>query len=187
MTEKSHYNPLVKQQLLKQLKIEIYAPIVNSLNREFWNINRRNTVKCGFNHNVFTYRGIFYSGNILIDLNLDYEDYYSRINTHNYKEHLATEFHIAFDDLLAKRDLISEKEMPLVMGYVTQVLNISNNPHNYLKLLPDTLHKCIRIIAPFSEDVVDTISPARIENIKTVNKEYIDLLKLRLMSNLLLV
>jgi hypothetical protein len=79
-----------------------------------------------------------------------------------------------------------EKERNMVEGYIRQVLNLSDHVDDYKTLLPDSLHQTIDTFkSTFSNN-----SDLRInENLKEIalnkNKKYIQLMKERMLKNLL--
>jgi hypothetical protein len=81
---------------------------------------------------------------------------------------------------------LNNHELPYVLGFINQVLNSSNNLQDYLKLLPDSVHSPIQKLINSCPCRVVDLTPDEIKHLKEKNYESIELIKQRMLSNLIL-
>jgi len=77
-------------------------------------------------------------------------------------------------------------EIPYVMGFINQVLNSSDDLNDYLRVLPETMHRPLKELMDICPCRTTKLSPETVEEMRTRNNHSIELMKRRLVTNLLL-
>lgn len=90
------------------------------------------------------------------------------------------------EQYLQELNQINQKEVPLVMGYLNQILNSSNNLHDWLQLFPDVLHPPLQQAVQRCGCRTSALQPEDINSIRIRTAEGTQLVKQRMMLNLLL-
>lgn len=155
------------KQLIKDTLHEfLFEPINASLKKQLEHLIYRNCVVSHYTHKSVAYKGVVY--------NVDTEAPPRRWNR------LAPEFRPIMDKMLQETAELVNYEVPYVMGYITQVLNSSEYVADYLALLPDCVHPAFR-------KLLKTLPTPSVEPAKKVfNQKAVDLIKQRMVTNLLL-
>jgi len=89
-------------------------------------------------------------------------------------------------DFVADRTKLNTKELPYVMGFINQVLNSSNSLKDYFKVFPESVHEPIQELVDKCSCRNETLNEQAIERLKQQNEIPIDLMKTRMVKNLLL-
>lgn len=163
------HDPKTKQYIKNKLLEMLYKPVEDILEKRLQDIIIRNTILIKGTHKHFLYKGELY--------NIDD----SPVPRKLYR--LSDSLKEEMDDYLAEIKELNQQEVPYVVGYINHVLNSSNAFMDYLKLLPDALHECVKKIASACPCKNDKLSPEAIDAIKTKNKKPIDLMKQRMVIN----
>lgn len=158
--------PQVKQHIKDTLYEFLFEPVNNSLKKQLEHLVYRN---CVINH--YTHKSLAYKGSIY---NFDTEAPPRRWNR------LSPELRPTMDKILKDTKELGDLEVPYVMGYITQVLNSSEHLSDYLALLPDCVHPAFRKI--LHNLPAPSLEPAK----KVFNQKAVDLIKQRMVMNLLL-
>lgn len=164
-------DPRAKQCIRDDLVTFLYAPSERQSKLRLAEIIVKNCRLAGYQHKSFAYRDQFYC----IDLN----------PPPRLKNRLVPQLMPEFDEYLQEHRRMVEEEIPLTTGYFTKVLNSSESYKDFMKLLPDAFHQVIKNsgwMCPNDETLTDFDVAA----FKAENQRYINLIKQRLVRNLLL-
>lgn len=167
-----NYDPRTKQYIKEKIYDTLYAPVHNYFNVWLEKIIINNTIEIKGTHKSFSFKGV--------DYNIDETPPPRRRNR------LAPKFHSEMNAYLKEKDELERYEIPYVLGYITSVLDTSNYFGDYLKLLPEPLHT---VINNFKDNCVcrnSKLTEEKVEEIKKVNSTPIELIKYRIMQNLIL-
>ena len=156
----------LKQITKDALHAFLFEPVNTSLKKQLEHVVYRNCVVCHYTHRSVTYKGVVY--------NFDTEAPPRRWNR------LTAELRPTMDKIIQETEELANYEVPYVMGYITQVLNSSEYFADYLALLPECVHPAFR-------KILHTIPTPSLEPAKKVfNQKAVDLIKQRMVMNLLL-
>jgi hypothetical protein len=81
---------------------------------------------------------------------------------------------------------LNNQELPYVLGFINQVLNSSNSIQDYFKVFPESLHGPIQKLIDQCGCRTEHLQPETVERLQNRNKIPIDLMKQRMVMNLLL-
>lgn len=98
---------------------------------------------------------------------------------------LAPELHTEMNQYLKEVSALNDYELPHVLGFITLVLNTSNDLQDYLALFPESVHKPILDLITTSPCHNTKLSIDQIADIKTKHQTSIDLMRQRLLINIL--
>lgn len=122
-------DPRIKQQIKLALESAMYAATDRRCMNKLHAIIEANSVKQGFSHRSFSYKGEFYN----------YE-----LSVPRYKnQRLVPELHPRMNEWLAEIKQLDYEEKPYILGFFNKVLNASNSVLDYYQLLPECLHRCL--------------------------------------------
>lgn len=165
------YDPRTKQQLKDLLYAYIYTPVERKLQARLADLIERNAAVLQSPHLSFIYRGKTYS--------IDPKGIPRKMNR------LVPSLHGEMDDYLNDIRELNEQEIPFVLGFITQVLNASNDLQDYLRILPESVHQPLEELIAACGCRTTKLSQETVEELKEKNRQSIDLLKGRLVRNLL--
>ena len=165
------HDPRTKQQIKDLLYSYLYDPVERKYRQKLKSLIQRNSLILNKSEECFSYRGNIYS----LELN--------RIPRKVAR--LIPALHPEMNQYLAELKHLNEKEMPYVMGFITQVLNSSNDLQDYLLVLPESIHRPIEKLISSCDYRTTQLSPETVEQLKARNAESIALMKQRLVLNLL--
>lgn len=172
MDDKLQHDPRTKQTIKDTLYHHLYGPVLQRFNDRLAQIVVRNAVMLGSAYHSFSYRGEKYTtGTGALPRRMD---------------RLHKSLYPVMDEYLADLKALNDHEVPHVLGYLNQVLNSSNELHDYLKLLPASIHQPIEQLIATCPCRTASLSLESIQTLKERNQAAIDLVKYRLMINLLL-
>ena len=170
--EPLQHDPKTKQQIKDMLYGFIYTPVQKQFANGLAVIVNKNTTMLGAKHNSFIYKGEVYSCDIA--------------PTPRIMNKLVPLLIPVMNQYLADLKELNTKELPYVLGYINKVLNSSNDLCDYLRVLPQALHAPIeRYIATYPCRANHLTDKAVLELVST-NQEPINLIKQRLVTNLLI-
>lgn len=89
--------------------------------------------------------------------------------------------------LMKEKDRINNDELPFVLGYVNQVLNVSNGFEDYYKLFPSLLHPILDKLKRDCPCRNEELPQELIDSMLTQSQKAISMLEQRAMTNLLMV
>lgn len=166
------HNPRLKSQMKKLILAILYEPYELGRRKVLNEIIQRNCVLQKISLDMFTYKGSYFS--------------YSPIPTRLPKPKLHPDLHVKMDAWLAEEQSMSLIERPYIDGYVTSVLNSSNEVGDWLRLLPDSIQGSIRTLLLGNVTYPTDLPDEEIIRILEVNSLSIQLMKERMARNLLL-
>lgn len=170
MNNKLSHDPRTKQLIKDALYHHLYGPALKQFSARIEEIVQRNALMLASNYRVFIYMGVLY-GSGAVPRKVD---------------RLVPQLLGIMEAYLSDLKQLNGVEMPYVLGYINQVLNSSNELHDYLLLLPQSMHPPIQeLIAtcPCKGVKLDTHT---VNRLKETNCVPISLMKNRLFSNLLI-
>lgn len=167
-----HHDPLTKQQIKDALYCYLYGPVQRSFKNRLDSIIIQNTLINKSGHKSFAYKGSFYS--------CDSTSPPRRANR------LSPELKDKMDEYLKDLRDLNNNEIPFVIGYINQVLNSSNDFCDYLELFPDAIHRPIQQFIDSCPCKTKHLSDSEVKKIRQANAESVELMKARMVTNLLL-
>ena len=171
MTDPLQHDPRTKQQIKDLLYQSIYDPVEAKFKKRLEAIILKNTSLIASSHRSFIYKRKFY--------NID--DTPKPIKTNRLVVALAPVMDAYLNDL----DELNNVELPFVVGFINQVLNSSNNFPDYLRLLPESMHHSLRNLMNTCPCHASSLSEDKINAILAKNQSSIELLKQRMVLNLI--
>ena len=172
MEEQLQHDPRTKSQIKDLLYAFLYTPVQNHFKKRIDTLIVRNTTILGAGHKSFTYKGAFYECD----------------TTHPPRKmnRLVPQLIPDMEDYLADLKQLNENELPFVLGFINQVLNASNDLHDYLRLLPQSVHQPIEKLIATYPCRAKQLTDEDVDNIQTKNHQSIALMKERMVANLLI-
>ena len=166
------HDPKTKGQIKEGLYAFLYGPVLKEFKARLDVLIIQNALITHSQHQSFIYKGEFYS--------CDASPPPRRT------VRLSRQLHEAMDAYLSDVKEISHVEMPFVIGYINQVLNVSNELQDYLRLLPDSVHFPITEMIRNCPCRLPKLKETDITQLQKKNEGAIHLMKRRLLCNLLL-
>ena len=170
--ETLQHDPRTKQQIKDMLYAFLYEPVQRQFKNRLDNLIRRNTLMNGASHQSFTYKGNLYTSEVSPPARK-----LNRLNPQLIPD---------MDAYLADLKQLNDKEVPYVVGFINQVLNASNDLHDYLRVLPPSLHPPIQKLIDSCPCRTKKLSDEQVQEMQAKNQHYIDLVKKRMVTNLLI-
>jgi len=172
MSEVLQHDPRTKLQIKELLYAFLYEPVERRFKQQLHTLIARNTAVSGASHQSFTYKGHLYVN--------DPQPVPRKLNR------LVPQLHADMDAYLADLKQLNDREVPYVMGYINQVLNSSNDLHDYLRLLPNSIHPPIQKLIDSCPCRTKKLSDDEVREMQDKNQQSIDLVKQRMVTNLLI-
>ena len=172
MEEQLQHDPRTKSQIKDLLYAFLYTPVQNHFKSRIDTLIARNTMILGASHKSFTYKSAFYE--------CDTARPPRKMNR------LVPQLIPDMEDYLADLKQLNEHELPYVLGFINQVLNSSNDLHDYLRLLPQSVHQPIEKLIATYPCRAKQLTDEDVDNIQTKNHQSIALMKERMVANLLI-
>ena len=169
--EQLQHDPRTKQQIKDTLYAYLYLPVQNQFKTQLELLIIRNTLINGTGHKSFHYKGEYFC----CDSNPPPRKW-NRLDVH---------LRPAMNEYLAELKQLNEGELPFVMGFINQVLNASNNFGDYLQLLPDAVHPPIEQLMATCPCHARQLSNERVTELRDQNQLSIQLMKKRMVMNLI--
>jgi len=166
------HDPKTKLYIREALYDFLYAPVEKQRQARLDALIIKNCLLMKYSHKSFMYKGECYS--------CDSSTPPRKANR------LSPELVPEMEQYLKELKELNNKEIPYVVGYINQVLNSSNDLCDYLELLPSTLHAPIREYIAACPCRTRHLAPSEIDEIQHKNLTSIDLIKSRMVTNLLL-
>lgn len=167
------YDPKTKKRILDGLTEHLYKPVEKDFTNRLNALIIKNSLLYGNNQRAFTYKGENYA----IEKDRTLPRPLNRLDRSLYP---------LMDQYLKEQDELVTQELPYVVNYLTQVLNASDNFPDYFKLLPDSIHSVLRKLAAECPCRKAKLSEKTIEEIQRKNVLPVELMKQRMVCNLLL-
>jgi hypothetical protein len=169
----SQHDPRTKQQLKDMLYHYLYDPVERRFKERLDSIIRANSIAVHSGYDCFSYKSKVY----MMD-----ERYLPPRQPPRLDKSLVP----TMDLYLAELAEVNDKEMPFVLGFITQVLNSSDNLHDYIRALPPSVHKPLKDIIAQCGCKTASLSELELQNLLIRNTASINLMKQRMVLNLLL-
>lgn len=99
---------------------------------------------------------------------------------------LHTSLESLMEEYLEDQEKLNKEELPYVLNYITQVLNSSEHLPDYFKLFPSSVHPVIQELIDSCVCRAEEITMDKAEAIKQKNTIPIELMKQRMVLNLLI-
>jgi hypothetical protein len=170
--EPLQHNPRIKQLIKDSLYDFLYTPAQRKFKTRLDTIIIRNALLGGYGHKSFTYKGVHYSCD-------------SVAPSRNWNR-LLPQLRDQMDEYLYDLIELNDNELPLVLSFINQVLNSSNNPGDYLRLFPESVHQPIMKLIASCPYQAKQLSDEQVALLQEQNKKHIELIKKRMVTNLLI-
>lgn len=172
MNEPLQHDPRTKQIIKETLYDYLYSPVQKQYQAQLDQIILQNTLLIKSGHQSFHYKGV----------------YYSKENTPPPRKmnRLYPSLVSVMDDYLQEIVQLNTREVPFVLGFITSVLNASNDFQDYLKVFPSVLHPPLEKLIASYPCRTQALTEKEIEKLQTKNSKPIDLIKQRLVTNLII-
>jgi hypothetical protein len=165
--------PRVKQTIKNALEAAMYAPTHRRFEAKLKELLRTNTTAARYVHESFTYKGEYYS----------FEFTHPRFKTNR----LLPELQPSMDEYLAEKKHLEYTEVPFVVGFFNKMLNASNSVHDYLQILPESLHSAIyNLFLPAEFVLPREMTDEQVEAFKEAHKDWLLMLKKRMVLELVI-
>jgi hypothetical protein len=171
MSDALQHDPRTKSMIKDLLYDHLYRPMEEHFRKRINSIIHRNTTTGNFAHNSFLHRGNIYQD--------DLTALPRRMNP------LLPQFRDEMEEYLADLNRVNGQELPYVMGYINQVLNASNDLHDYMRLLPQQIHQPLLDLMAICPCRKIHLPEAKVQEITEKNQNSISLIRQRLVLNLL--
>lgn len=172
MDNQLQHDPRTKQQIKDALYEFLYKPVQKQLKRQLDTLIVKNALMCGHSHKSFMYKSVLY--------NCDDTPLPRKMNR------LDTRLVPEMNDYLKELKQLNEKELPYVLGYINQVLNASNDLCDYLRLLPDAVHRPVQTLIDTCPCKGKKMPSEAVSFLQQKNQASIDMMRRRMVTNLLL-
>lgn len=172
MDESLQHDPRTKMQIKDAIYGFLYQPILKQFQRRLYEIIVKNCVLLNSSEQSFVYKGKNYCS---VDHPLP--------RTMN---RLSKQLYVHMDEYLHDLRQLNNYELPYVLGFIGQVLNASNHLPDYLKVLPPAVHQPVEKLIHSCPCRSVRLTEAGILELQKNNKVPIDLIKQRMVTNLLI-
>jgi hypothetical protein len=172
MSEVLQHDPRTKLQIKELLYTFLYEHVERQFKSRLNSLIARNTMITGASHQSFTYKGNLYVN--------DTTPVPRKLNR------LIPQLHADMEAYLAEIKQLNDQEIPYVMGYINKVLNSSNDLHDYLRLLPASVHAPIQQLIDSCPCRTKKLTDEEVQELQVKNQQSIDLVKQRMVLNLLI-
>lgn len=170
--DRLEYDPRTKHQIKDALYKFLYDPVEKQFKARIDTLITRNAVMGGFSHKHFVYKGVIYNADVT--------------PPPLKKNRLLPALRAPMEEYLADQRQLNSHELPYVIGFLNQVLNASNDLCDYLRVFPESVHQPLKKLMDTCPCRSTHLNEDRVELLKTKNQEPIDLIKQRLVTNLLI-
>ena len=167
------YDPQTKKMIKDRLFEHLYNPVINHYNATLATIIDRNCLALGNNYKSFIYKGNTYKAE-------------TTTKFPRQMNRLVKQLHPEMDEYLTDVNHLNDYELPFVLGYINNVLNSSDSLQDYCSVFPESIHKPLGELIANSGCKVNHLSPQAINDMQIRNTKSIELMKKRMVLNLLL-
>lgn len=161
-------DPRTKQMIKDMLYNHIYDPVEYRLHEKLKLIMGKNRLLNHHDMNYFSYKAKVYSldGTLIRSA-----------------PKLDQSLHGEMQEYLKELNELNRVEIPYVLNFINQALNASNDLRDYLRILPECLHKPIQELIDAHECRTERLSAEEVEAFKERNAQFILMVKKRLLLN----
>lgn len=158
--------------LRNEIQEFMYSKVTHHISEKIQEIAEENGALTGSNSTTFAYRG---------------EVYNSVITNRTYvkPEELHPSLRARMDTILSLQE-DARRERDYTMNFITKVLNKSRSHEDYLAILPDCIHKPILGFLDQLEAMPRMLDGDDIKDLMRFNQKSYDLIKKRMLANMLL-
>jgi len=173
MTQEMVYDPKTKQMVKDELYSYLYGPVQEHYQKRLETIIKKNSQRHGNQQKRLLFKTEVYElkdpGPVERPIN----------PIHPELKPVMQEY---VDDLTK----LTKQELPYVLGFINQTLNASNSIKDYFKVFPESVHAPIQKLVDQCACKTEHLKPESVDKIKARNRIPIDLMKQRMVMNLLL-
>lgn len=172
MEESLQHDPRTKSQIKDILYAFLYAPVQKKFKTRLDTLITRNTSLTGASHNSFIYKDNLYScdaGKLPRKLT-----------------RLVSQLHPQMDEYLKDQKTLNDIEISYVVGFITTVLNASNDLQDYLRVFPESVHRPIEQLIASCPCRNKKLTEFDVSCMQKKHQTTIDLIKQRMVLNLLI-
>ena len=166
------HDPRTKQQVKDALYSFLYGPIQKQFKSRIDTLILRNTLLNGYDHRHFVYKGVVYNSDTS--------------PTPTRKNRLNPQLKDQMEEYLADLTELNTEELPYVLGFLNQVLNASTDLTDYKRVLPESVHHPLDQLLATCPCRTTSLSSERVQALMSKNIETINMIKRRLVTNLLI-
>ena len=170
--DKLEHDPKTKSQIKDALYEFLYGPVQKQFKDRLETLILRNTIMGGYSHKHFTYKGEVYNSDVT--------------PAPVRKNRLQAGLRAEMDDYLADVAELNGKELPYVLGFLNQVLNSSSDLTDYMRILPESVHHPLQKLMDTCPCRTASLGEERVSSLMARNQEPINMIKRRLVLNLLI-
>lgn len=167
------YDPETKSMIKDRLYEYLYGQLMNHYRGRLATIIDRNCILLGNAYKSFVYKGTTYKAN-------EKDPVPRRANR------LCEQLHADMDNYIEELNYLNNYERPYVLGYLNNMLNSSTSLQDYFKILPESMHKPIEDLIPTCGCRAQHLSEKAIHDMRIRNTKSIELMKQRMVLNLLM-
>ena len=161
-------DPRTKQMIKDMLYSHIYDPVEYRLHEKLKLIMGKNRLLNHHDMDYFSYKAKVYSlDNTLI----------------RSAPKLDPSLHAEMQEYLKELNELNRVEIPYVLNFINQALNASNDLRDYLKILPECLHRPIQELIDAYDCHTERLTSEEAEAFKERNHQSILMVKKRLLLN----
>lgn len=172
MSTQLRHESACKLHIKNALYAYLYEPLHKASQHKLEEIIIRNTVLIKGTHRSFVYKGVYYTC----------EATPGPRKANRLDPRMKGEMDKYLKDLEAVNDL----EIPYVVNYINRVLNSSDDLQDYFHLLPDGLHPIVQKFISSCPCRHGHLSETEVEQITKENTKSLELMKIRMTTNLLI-
>lgn len=173
MSEELVYDPRTKQLIKDRIYSHLYAPVKRDYEQRLESIILKNSQYHGNGQRWMSFRGTDYSLK---------EAGPQPLPTNRCHPELKGVMQEYVDEL---SQLINE-EVPYVLGFITHTLNTSNSPQDYLRVFPQSVHQPIQSLVDTYGYQHEHLSDEKVDELIRKHEKTIEMVKKRMVLNLLL-
>jgi len=170
--EQLQHDPLTKSLIKEALFSFLYDPVKRQFKTRIDTLIARNSLLGGFSHNHFVYKAKLYNGETTVPPLK--------------KNRLVPALRDQMEEYLADQKQLNDHEIPYVVSFINQVLNSSNDFHDWLRLFPDSVHLPITQLQATCPCRTIHLPQDKVDQLRAKNQDSINLMKQRLVTNLLI-
>lgn len=171
MEDQLLHDPRTKMQIKEILYDFLYGSVQKKFTARLNKIIVKNTVMGGYSHQSFVYKGVFYCC--------------EKTPPPRKMNRLVLQMQAQMNEYLRDTVELNTKEMPYVLGFINQVLNASNELHDYLRMFPPSVHHPVQNLINTCPCRNKKLSDENVLDITDKNQNAIDMMKQRMVINLL--
>jgi hypothetical protein len=172
MDQQLQHDPKTKKQIKEALYAHLYNPVDSKFQARIDAIIIKNSILTQVGHRSFLYKGQLYS--------CDSSTPPRKPNR------LHPSLVPQMEEYLKDTKALNEREIPYVLNAINMVLNASNDLHDYLRLLPESMHPPIEKLISTCPCRTKKLSDEAVNTFKQSHAEAIQKMRNRMVMNLII-